>query len=122
MKSWGIRVTLVQPGFIHSGAFAKVVLSRDAQISTENVDDAYHAVYKSMAPFIARLMGLATATPDAVADRVMRVVEQRRPPLRVSATIDARVFYLLRRVLPRRLYHLLLYHSLPSVSSWGPSE
>lgn len=122
LRPWGIYVTLVQPGFIHSNAFRSVRYTAAAARSESDGDDAYSAVYRSMGPFVERLMSMALASPDTVARRVLATLERRRPPLRVSATIDARAFYLLRRLLPRRAYHALLLHALPKVDSWGPPE
>jgi len=122
VKPWNIRVTLVQPGFVHSDSFRHVRLSREAERRRDDVTDPYHAVYRSMTPFVERLMEFAFATPEVVAARVLATLEQRRPPLRVSATLDARVFYMLRRLLPRRLYHLLLSRALPGVRGWGPAK
>ena len=122
MKSWGIHVTLVQPGFIHSNSIRNVVVSKQARVAIEDENDPYHAVYVSMAPFIERLMAIARATPEDIADRVLRTLRQKNPRLRVFATIDARFFYLLRRVLPRKIFHSLLYRALPSVRSWGPTH
>jgi NAD(P)-dependent dehydrogenase (short-subunit alcohol dehydrogenase family) len=122
MKPWNIRVTLVQPGFIHSNAFLNVRLSLAAIRAREDENDPYYAVYAGMEPFIERLMALAFATPDSVARKILSTLHRRRPPLRVSASIDARFFYLLRRLLPRRAYHSILYHSLPGVQHWGPES
>jgi len=72
-----------------------------------------------MAGFIARIMKLTWATPERVARTVLRTMQHPRPPLRAPATIDARLFDLLRRFLPRRWYHGLLYRALPKVRSWG---
>jgi len=55
-----------------------------------------------------------------VARAVLRTLRQKDPPLRVPATWDAHLFALLRRMLPRRLYHLVLYRSLPQIGEWGP--
>ena len=122
MRPWNVRVTLVQPGFIHSESFQKVRLSRDA-VALRSVDeDGYRAVYDSMTPFIETLMNHASATPDTVARRILRTVQMHNPPLRVSATLDARVFYMVRRLLPRRLYHWILYRCLPHVRTWGPRD
>lgn len=51
---------------------------------------------------------------------MLRTIRKEDPPPRVQATFDAHVFSLLRRILPRGLYHLLLYWALPDVRSWGP--
>jgi short-subunit dehydrogenase len=122
MRPWNVHVTLVQPGFINSESFQRVRLSRDAEAMRAVDGDAYREVYDSMTPFIEGLMNHAFATPDTVARRILETVERRNPPLRVSATIDARVFYMVRRLLPRRLYHWILYRCLPHVRSWGPRD
>lgn len=122
MKSWGVRVTLVQPGFIHSNSIRNVVISKQAGEALENESDPYHAVYVSMAPFIERLMAIARATPEDIADCVLGTLRQKNPGLRVFATIDARFFYVLRRILPRKFFHALLYRALPGVRDWGPER
>jgi|GEM_PF-5417211 len=72
-----------------------------------------------MSDFIERVMRRVTATPDRVARKIVRTIERRSPPLRVVATLDATLFSWLRRLLPRRLYHWLLYRGLPKISRWG---
>jgi len=72
-----------------------------------------------MTPFIEKMMGLSMSTPEKVAARIVRTIHNPDPPLRVRVTIDAYVFDLMRRFLPRRLYHWILYRSLPGVTKWG---
>ncbi len=72
-----------------------------------------------MSGMIARLMDLTRATPDAVARTIVRTLSRRNPPLRIPATWDAHVFSPLRRLLPRGLYHRVLYALLPQVGKWG---
>lgn len=119
VKPFGIRVSLVQPGFIHSDGFTKVRMTPLSEHATEDPDDAYHPHYGFMAPFIRRLMTRTPTTPEKVAKVVVRVMHQRRPKLRIPATWDARFFYYLRRLLPRSVYHGLLYRMLPGVRTWG---
>ncbi len=117
MKPWNVCVTLIQPGFIHSSSFQNVYWSKVfAERSVEA--SPYRAYYKNMRPFIARLMNLSMTTPESVAKTIVHTMQRCRPPLRVSATPDARIFYLLRRLLPRAVYHNFLYRSLPGVSGW----
>lgn len=120
MKPWGIHVTLVQPGFIHSNAIQNIVISKQAREAIEDAFDPYHAVYLSMTPFIEHLMAIARATPEDIADRVLETLLKTNPRLRVSATFDARFFYIVRRLLPRKIYHALFYRALPGVRGWGP--
>ena len=119
VRPWGIRVSLVQPGFVHSSGFKRVRYTQDSDRSKHDEDDAYHAHYAHMAPFIAKLMKRSRATPDSVARKILRTMHRRDPPLRVPATADAWFFTALRRYLPRRLYHWSRERSLPGIQEWG---
>ena len=119
VKPWNIKVTLVEPGFINSGSFQHVHFTQLSADSVRNESDPYHAHYEHMAPFIARMMKHAHATPDRVARKIVKTIARKHPPLRVPATIDAWLFAMLRRFLPRRLYHAVLYRALPNIRQWG---
>ncbi len=121
VRPWGIRVSLVQPGFIDSDGFQKVRYTPKSDRSEHELAEPYHEHYVNMAPFIGKVMKASPATPESVAKVVLKTMRRRRPPLRVPATLDARAFALLRRIMPRSLYHWLLYRMLPSVDTWGPS-
>ena len=121
VRPWGIRVSLVQPGFVDSDGFQRVRLTPESDRSEHDLFEPYHEHYVNMGPFIANLMRASRATPDSVARVVLRTIRRRRPPLRVPATIDALGFSMLRRILPRSTYHWLLYRMLPDVRAWGPS-
>lgn len=117
---WNIRVTLVEPGFIRSGSFLNTRTTRGSMRAASSPGDPYHIHYTSMARLIERLMTRSRSSPEQVADVILRVMRRRRPPLRVPGTRDAHFFHLLRRFLPRTLYHAILYRGLPEVASWGP--
>ncbi|NND96228.1 MAG: SDR family NAD(P)-dependent oxidoreductase [Pirellulaceae bacterium] len=119
LKPWNVSVTLVQPGFMRSDAFAKVPYTQLSAEASANNRSPYHEHYRNMEDFIAKYMTRATATPDSVAKKIVKVVRSKSPPLRVSGTLDAHLFYYLRRLLPRRLYHWVLYRNLPNVRTWG---
>jgi len=110
---------LVQPGFVHSSSFENTRLTEASERSVGDVDEAYHKHYENMAPFIARLMQWARATPETIAGRIVKIMHRRHPPLRVPVTLDARLFTWIRRFMPRPLYHWLLYRGLPGVRGWG---
>ena len=122
VRPWGVRVSLVQPGFVHSDGFQKVRYTERSDRSEHELAEPYHEHYVNMSPFIGRLMRMSPATPESVAKVVIRTIGRRRPPLRVPATLDARIFALIRRVVPRSAYHWLLYRMLPNVDTWGPPE
>ncbi len=119
VRPWNIRVTLVQPGFINSDGFERVAYTGRSYQGHEDSRSPYHAHYHYMETFIAKIMRRTWATPESVAARIARLIEQKRPPLRVSGTFDAFLFSMLRRLLPRTLYHEVLYRALPGVSRWG---
>jgi NAD(P)-dependent dehydrogenase (short-subunit alcohol dehydrogenase family) len=119
VRPWGVHATLVEPGFIRSDSFQNTRFTRRSFAAAMDEDDAYHAHYLHMAAFIQRVMERTVATPETVARRVVGTLWREWPPLRVYATPDAHVFALLRRLLPRGLYHHVLYRSLPHVGLWG---
>lgn len=119
VRPWNIRVTLVQPGFVNSSSFENTRYTHGSAWASTHDHAAYHEHYETMAPFIERLMRRSPTTPEVIARRMLRVLEARRPPLRLPVTPDAWAFSMLRRLLPRRLYHALLYRSLPGVRAWG---
>ncbi|HEY6170427.1 MAG TPA: SDR family oxidoreductase [Verrucomicrobiae bacterium] len=119
VRPWNIKVSLVQPGFIRSDSFQRTRYTEASQQGHDDIANAYHEHYEQMSRMIARLMGRTRATPDHVAEVVLRTMRQKDPPLRVAGTWDARGFGLLRRLLPRRMYHAFLYRRLPRVDIWG---
>ncbi len=120
VRPWKIRVSLIQPGFVHSASFENTRYTLASRRSSDDPGRSYHLHYTHMAAFISRLMARTRATPEDVARTILRTMRRDDPPLRVPATIDAHLFSMLRRLLPRTLYHRLLYWMLPKVSTWGP--
>lgn len=114
MRPWGIGVTLIEPGFVNSESFKRVHYTR----RSSDEHSPYHSYYEHMARFIARLMRISPATPERIASLIVRAINEANPPLRIQATPDAKFFSLLRRLLPRGVYHRLLYYSLPGVKHW----
>ncbi|EMI19812.1 short-chain dehydrogenase/reductase SDR [Rhodopirellula maiorica SM1] len=119
LKPWNVSVTLVQPGFMRSDAFAKVPYTVMSARASIDCSDPYHEHYYHMEKFIGKMMNRALATPDSVARKVIRIARSNSPPLRVYGSLDAVAFAWLRCVLPRRLYTWLLYRNLPQVRQWG---
>lgn len=119
VKPWNIKVTLIEPGFINSSSFMDTQYTDLSKSSVENSDDPYYQHYQNMGPFIGRTMRLSPATAEGVAAKIVKIINSKNPPLRVLATPDAVLFGLMRRLLPRRVYHWILYNSLPGVRKWG---
>jgi short-subunit dehydrogenase len=121
VKPWNIRVSLIQPGFINSEGFEKVRWTGLSAASKEAFSDPYYNHYRYMEGFIGRVMRLVPATTESVARTVVRTIHARHPRLRVQATFDAYVFTILRRLIPQRVYHTVLYRALPRIGDWGPN-
>src|SRR5690606_31395191 len=85
-------------------------------------NNPYYYHYNSMAPFINKMMRFSPSTPEAIAATILNVIESSNPPLRIPVTIDAYIFGLLRKLLPRSFYHSLMYYSLPKIYRWGEDE
>ena len=122
VRPWNIKVSLIQPGFINSDSFKNVELTRESRKSIQDKNNPYYYHYNSMAPFIAKMMRLSPSTPEKIARRILKVINSNTSKLRIPVTIDAYLFVLLRKLLPARLYHALMYYSLPRVFRWGEDD
>lgn len=119
VKPWNIHVTLIQPGFINSESFNLTRYTAKSKDSAERLKEPYHNHYYYMSSFIEKLMKLSPSTPDDVANKVIKIIYHKKPPLRTNGTLDARLFNILRRLLPQRFYHMVLYKTLPGIKNWG---
>lgn len=118
MRPFGVSVTLVQPGFIRSKGFQNVYFSENSDPS-QSSRGPYCDFYTNMTPFVAFMMNHSLTTSDGVANQILKVIKQENPPLWIPATLDAKVFYYIRRVMPRRLLLPFLYWCLPNARSWS---
>jgi short-subunit dehydrogenase len=119
LRPLGVNVTLIQPGFIRSSSFQNVYYSEEASRCDVKGNEPYSDYYRNMGPFVGRMMNRSLATPKSVSLKILKVVKTENPRLRVPATLDARVFYYLRRWLPRRIFHRILFAVLPGARKWG---
>ncbi|MCB1053053.1 MAG: SDR family oxidoreductase [Acidobacteria bacterium] len=122
LRPWGIAVSLIEPGFVHSDSFRNALFTQASQASYANASRPYHRAYVEMLGFIEKMMNWSRATPERIASTILHTIRAKNPRLRVPATLDARFFGLLRRWLPSRLYHGLLYRRLPHIDTWINDE
>jgi short-subunit dehydrogenase len=118
MKPLGINVSLIQPGFVHSNSFMNVYYT-EASKPIPGASSAYADYYENMVPFIERLMRISLTTPENIAKTVLRTIRTENPPLWIPATLDASLFYYIRRLVPRRFLLPLLFLALPKARLWG---
>lgn len=117
-RPFGIKVSLVELGFVNSDSFRKVVLSKKALMSTR-LNGPHNEYYRSMGPFVEKLMKMSWAQPKNLAEKIIGLIESPSPPLRVGFTHDVFLFSLMKRILPSRLMHNLLFWLLPDSLKWG---
>lgn len=122
VRPFGIRVSLILPGFINSDGFQRVIHTGQGAVAVADPANPYFAHYDNMSSFVGRVMRFTPTTQERVARAVVRALDSKHPKLRVPATWDARVLWMVRRFLPQRLYHEILYRLLPRVSEWGRAE
>lgn len=117
-KPYGIKVSLVEPGFINSDSFKNILLSKKAKLSAK-LKGPHSEYYLSMSPFVEGLMKWAFATPNSIAKKIEKLMGHSNPPLRLRVTLDARVFSILRKVLPEFMFHKVMFLLLPGSRLWG---
>lgn len=122
LRPWGIKVTLIEPGFVNSDSFLNARFTEESRYALEHPGAPYHPYYANLLNLITRMMRLSPTSAEGVARIVVKVMNQRNPPLRRPATLDAWFFRLLRRLLPQQLYHAVLYRGLPNISTWVPPK
>ncbi len=118
MRPFGVSISLVQPGFIHSPSH-KNVYHTPFSDPTRNWSGPYCDFYKNMTPFVEKMMNMSLTTSEKVAKQIIKVIKTENPPLWIPATLDAIVFYYLRRLLPRRIFLPFLYWCLPGAKNWA---
>ncbi len=116
----GIDVVLLQPGFIRSDSFKKVYHT-DKSRPEKSFIGPYSDYYANMIPFVEKLMSWSFVTPERMSKLVLKVIRWQRPPLRISATPDAFIFGILRRIIPRRWFQPFLFICLPKANQWAKS-
>ena len=118
MRPFGVRICLVQPGFIHSASHKNVYHTAQSD-PTRTWSGPYCDFYKNMTPFVEHMMNMSLTTPEKVARQILKAMKTENPPLWLPATLDATVFYYIRRLLPRRVLLPFLYWCLPGARHWA---
>jgi short-subunit dehydrogenase len=121
MRPFGVSVSLVQPGFINSNSFRRTYRTNESD-PTRTWSGPYADFYQNMVPFVEKMMLMSLSTPQHVAEIILKAIKTENPPLWIPATLDARLFYFLRRLLPRRLFLPFLYFCLPKARTWAASH
>lgn len=119
MKPWGISISLVVPGFIHSNSYLNTRNTAKSILAQSNQESAYFEHYAGMTSLISKSMGFSNSTNEIIAAKISSLLRERNPPLRVHVTFDAWLFFWLRKLCPPNFYHYLMYSLLPNVKHWG---
>jgi NAD(P)-dependent dehydrogenase (short-subunit alcohol dehydrogenase family) len=104
LRPFGVRVTLIRPGFI----LTEFVAAADAASAEVRADaGAYAPFYKGYGENTA-LMRRVAGEPDDIARLVARALASDDPAPRYSGPFHAKVFLLLKWLLPDRLLERIL--------------
>jgi NAD(P)-dependent dehydrogenase (short-subunit alcohol dehydrogenase family) len=109
----GIRVALIQPASINSGAAEKLAAELDGTIAALPPEGRRHYADKLRA-FMAVTLKKETngSPPEVVAEAVLSALRDPNPPTRQLAGRDGRVIRFLARWIPDRLRDALLRRTL----------
>lgn len=119
VKPWGIYITLIIPGFIHSLGYLNVKESLNCKMTSSDSKSVYYEHYKGMRSLIEKNMNRSLSTNENIALNISKILNKANPPLRVYITLDAKFFYYIRKFLPSILYHYIFYKFLPNIRLWG---
>ena len=108
MLPFGIRVSLVQPGFILT-EFLEVA----SRISQPVIDQPgpYGPYLRGFAGMSAKARRIA-GRPDDIAQLVLRALTDERPRFRYAAPLHAKLFLIMKRFLPERLFEEVVLRQL----------
>lgn len=105
MSLFGIRVSLIQPGFILT-EFTHVA----TQVSKSVIEQA-----GPYAPYLSQIAGISekakgiAGRPDDIAQLVLRALTDEHPRFRYAAPLHAKIFLLMKRFVPERVFdHIVL--------------
>ena len=117
-RPFGIRVNLVQLGFVNSNAFKRVVLTNKAQLSVA-LGGPHSEYYRSMTPMIEKLMAFSFYPSNKIAAKIIKLIDKPRERLLLSLTPDAVIFGIMRKIIPAFIFNRFLYLLLPGSMKWG---
>jgi len=117
-RPFGIRVNLIELGFVNSESYKNVLMTPKAKMSSL-LKGPHCEYYQSIIPFIEKLMGYSTTSSAQVAKTIISNIDKKNEGLKVYGTLDAHVFNFLKRIFPNHWLHLILYRLLPGSVRWG---
>lgn len=117
LKPFGIHVTQVEPGFVKSNSFERVKYSVRSALSMQ-LNKPYSFLYRSMKPFVEKMMKRGLASPENIAKKVYRLTLDAHPKAWIAATFDAVIFGVIKQILPKNLLLPFFYFFLPNSAKW----
>ncbi|MES2965014.1 MAG: SDR family NAD(P)-dependent oxidoreductase [Bdellovibrionota bacterium] len=118
MRPLGINVTVVRPSFFDCPSLHRIVSPEKASLAGK-LRGPYADYYEFMNSFIAWCLRRRRPTSPSVANRIMDVIRTQNPPLWINATADAKLFHLMKRVIPANWFHRALIWTMRIVAPLG---
>jgi NAD(P)-dependent dehydrogenase (short-subunit alcohol dehydrogenase family) len=123
LRPWSIPVILIEPGLINTAAVDKLEADVEPTLASFGPQGRarYEAAFLAMATRTLRHERERGASPDVVAEMVLRVLTGRRQRTRYPAGPAARSLVVLARLLPNPVLDALRYRIL-GLSPTAPTE
>lgn len=102
LKPFGINVVIVEPGDISTGFTDNRALVKGASASSPY----YEKFTKSVNTMIKDEKG--GPGPEIVAKSILRIIEMKNPPVRVTIGFSYKLVAFIKRIIPDRLLHYIL--------------
>jgi len=116
VRSWGVKVVLVEPGLIRTAFDDAAVAAQEAATADSGPYAAFNrSVAERTTGAYEGVMGrVASAGPEAAAKVIERALTVRNPAPRYKVTAGAHLMVATKKVLPDRAFDLVLRTQFPS--------
>lgn len=107
LKAFGIDVLLIEPGTYRTKIFNEN--ARHAK-HFANPESPYYHISQYIARKVNDHVKDCHKDPEDIAELAEKLIEANTPPFRNIPDLESQIHYILRRILPFRLYSAIIYH------------
>lgn len=101
LEPYGVHVTTIQPGFVHSDGASKVRTTIEADRALKNPNSSNHDLYEKVEKSVQYGIARSSTTPESVSDAVLTTIQSPRPKRTVLVGTDTKFFKTLNFLGPR---------------------
>lgn len=112
LKDSNIQISLFESGVVASDAYDKMIMPEE----TRNFEFHQRERFLFLERLIRLHLRLTNFTPEKIAKKILRLMEQETLPLRIKGTYDCKVFAMAKYFLPESLYLHFMHRLTTPVS------